>query len=162
MNFHRQSCALDSGSKAAPSRGLPGSIRLLAMISTVQWRPQSRISPAIETLALQMTARGWTIRGAYPRNYLLWRHGRILTATTCRIVVLPIVFGRLSDAEINVFLATELFMARQRAEAGNAVLTNSQFEELEHFCQRMAVETGLALLNREHVYRKAEKEIERT
>jgi len=158
MNVQRQTCL--SKVEAGAAWNVPWRIRLLSVLSTRPWRPGSEVDAEVASLAERMVGQGWMVRGAYPRNYLLWRSSHTLSATTYRLVVLPIVFGRLSDLEINIFLATDLFVAKQRAALGSADLSEEQSIALDSLCQRLTARSGMALLNRERVYRKAEKEVE--
>ncbi|MBB4015737.1 MULTISPECIES: hypothetical protein [Chelatococcus] len=153
---------VDAQCRADPTKaGRPGAFpwrtRLLLWCSTSPWRGAYASEPEIVDLVERLTAEGWLVRTAYPRNFLLWRHGQVLARGDCRLVVLPRTFGRLSDLEINVFLATEIFRAwRQHTNNDGRVDWDGQLDRL---CQRMAARSGVILSDHSRLYRRAEREI---
>ncbi|WP_157384582.1 hypothetical protein [Nitratireductor soli] len=58
------------------------------------------------------------IRGAWARNYLLWRNGRAVREAPLPLVVLPMAHGPLSALQINVFLTVELMEAKSGLQQG--------------------------------------------
>ena len=162
MHLSRPALREAAGEDAAVARPatakvptLPFRLRLLLMLTTSAWDADERVHPAVAALAGRIAESGWTIRSAYPRNYLLWRRGRIHTETGLPLLVLPRMFGGLSRLEVNVFLATELFVAQHRVLDGSAPFDTAK---LDLFCERLS-DSGLAVAERRAVYERAGREI---
>ena len=95
---------------------IPREVRWLAYMSTSRWKPCRPVHPAVSHMAAAMEADGWMIRGAWTRNYLLWRNGRTIVEEHLPLLVLPLAFGHLSPLYINVFITVEIIKARSRLQ----------------------------------------------
>jgi hypothetical protein len=135
---------------------IPPAVRWLAYMSTSRWQPHPPVHPAVAQVVTTMEAEGWMIRGAWTRNYLLWRNGRTMRERRLPLLVLPLAYGRLSALQINVFLAVEIIEARfrlrrtlhpdhARAEAG----------ELQSVLKLVGAETGVAIADPFRLHREA-------
>ena len=108
-------------------------MKCLVHLTTSRWRAPASVYSIVATLAQTMVAEGWILRGAWPRNYALWRNGRTTREAGLPFVVLPIAFGRLTAMQINVFLAVELTNARTRLKGqSDQGSPSSETEELEY------------------------------
>lgn len=95
---------------------IPPAARWLAYMSTSRWQPHPPVHPAVAQIAAAMKTEGWMIRGAWTRNYLLWRNGRTMREGRLPLIVLPLAYGRLSALQINVFITVEIIEARSRLQ----------------------------------------------
>ena len=57
---------------------IPPGVRWLAYLSTNRWQPHPPVHPAVARMVTALEAENWMIRGAWARNYLLWRNGRTM------------------------------------------------------------------------------------
>jgi hypothetical protein len=110
---------LRAGAGAAKIRAtkLPLSVRLLLFLTTNRWRAEPILYPDIAGSIERLIRNGWTIRTAFGRNFLLWRHGRVQNDTTLPVLVLPSAgHYALQEAEANAFIATELVRSGLRVD----------------------------------------------
>jgi hypothetical protein len=136
---------------------LPFGLLVLLALTTSPWHPDERVHASVAALASRMVASGWTIRCAYPRNYLLWHRDRSQSESCLPLLVLPRVFGNVTDLEINVFLATELFAAEHRVRSPVSPLDTAA---LDAFCKKLiSADSGLAIRSRQLACLKAARAV---
>lgn len=115
-------------------------------MSTSRWQPHPPVHPAVAEIATVMEAEGWMIRGAWIRNYLLWRNGRTMRERRLPLLVLPLAFGRLSALQINVFLAVEIIEARFRFNRStDRAHASAEAAELQLAITLVGGESGVAV-----------------
>lgn len=96
------------------------------------------------------------IRGAWTRNYLLWRNGRTMREGRLPLIVLPLAYGRLSALQINVFLAVEIIEARSRLNrSGDGALAPAEAAELQAMTSHVGGEAGVAVADPFRLHRDA-------
>lgn len=135
---------------------IPRGTRWLAYMSTSRWQPHPPVHNAVAEIATAMEAEGWMIRGAWTRNYLLWRHGRTMRERRLPLLVLPLAFGRLSALQINVFLAVEIMEARFRFNrSADGALTPAEAAELQAVITLVGSESGVAVADPFRLHREA-------
>ena len=138
------SCAPD----AVPARDtrIPRATRWLAYMSTSRWQPRPPVHPAVAKVAAAMEAQGWMIRGAWIRNYLLWRNGRTMRERRLPLLILPLAFGRLSALQINVFLTVEIIEASSKFQrASDHGHAPARAAELQAVLKLVGADTGVVV-----------------
>jgi hypothetical protein len=74
------------GQASTAEPGLP--MRLLLALTTSTWRNAPPLHPAISSQLRQLEDKGWRIREAPPRNFIIWRNEH-LHGPPRRLIVLP-------------------------------------------------------------------------
>lgn len=101
------------------------------------------------------------VRGAWPRNYVLWRNGRTMLEARSPLLVLPLSYGRLSALQVNVFLAVEMVETRIRFEGGQRFRLSAEGEaELDAILDAVAAASGVAVVDPDRLHREAARELE--
>lgn len=104
----------------------------------------------------------WMIRGAWARNYLLWRNGRTMREARLPLLILPLVFGRLSDIQINVFLTLEVIEAKFRLWRGpDREYAPDAAAEIQAMVSLIGDETGTIVADPFRLHREALHWLER-
>lgn len=143
-------------------RRIPFGIRCLTFLTTSKWRPSEPVHPSVAACANKMASEGWMIRGAWPRNYLLWRNGRTMQEGLLPLVVLPLAHRRLSALQLNIFLAVELKAATERLHSNSRLgLPAFDKDEFEALVDRITAETGLAVTDPQRLHQEAARALER-
>lgn len=135
---------------------IPRVTRWLAYMSTSRWQPHPPVHPAVAEIATAMEAEGWMIRGAWTRNYLLWRNGQTMRERRLPLLVLPLAHGRLPAMQINVFLAVEIIEARFRFNRStDGAHAPAEAAELQAVITLVGGESGVAVADPFRLHREA-------
>lgn len=140
---------------------IPPAVRWLAYMSTSRWQPHPPVHHAVAQIAAVMKIEGWMIRGAWTRNYLLWRNGRTMREGRLPLIVLPLAYGRLSALQINVFLTVEIIEARSRfRRALNRGPAPDEAEELHAAIRLIGAAEGMIVADPFRLHRETKHALE--
>jgi hypothetical protein len=146
-----------------PEPKVPLGIQWLAFLSTNRWRPRPPIHPSVAEIAAGLEAEGWMIRGAWVRNYLLWRNGRTMREARLPLLVLPLSYGDLSALQIDVFLAVELIEARSRfRQAPDRAHPPVEADELQAVIDLVGADAGIVIADPLRLHRQVMRTLERS
>lgn len=139
-----------------PDRRVPFGVRWLAYLSTSRWRSNYPVHPNVAACAARMETDGWMIRGAWARNYLLWRNGRTIRETQLPLLILPLAYGRLSTLQINVFLTVEMMEAESGLQQGcDRESFPHEAASFQSALDLIAAETGIIIADPFRIHREA-------
>lgn len=126
----------------------------MAYLSTSCWRPHFPVHPNVAACAARMETDGWMIRGAWARNYLLWRNGRTMGETQLPLLILPLAYGRLSALQINVFLTVEMMAAKSGLQQGcDRELFSHDTTSFQSVLDLIAAESGITIADPLRIHR---------
>ncbi len=141
---------------------LPLRLRLLLHLTTSHWREGPDVSQALTSQVNEMRADGWWVRGAWPRNYALWQHGTTMRNLRRPLLVLPLVYGRSSILDQNVFMAVEIVQAEDWLRtASRGRLSHSARSKLNELIERMTMGSAVSVVDPFRVHQEVAEELER-
>lgn len=98
---------------------LPWRLRVLLVLTTSRFVPEDGVDSRIVARLEMLRRRGWMVRMAGARNYVLWRSARAF-ARPAKAVVLPNDAFAFTREEWNIAILRDLAIAELRMRRGEA------------------------------------------
>lgn len=109
----------------AVAPALPWRLRALLVLTTSRFVPEDGVDGRIVARLEMLRRRGWLVRMAGARNYVLWRNARAF-ARPVGAVVLPSDAFPFTRDERNIAILRDLAAAEFRMRRGEARLSDSE------------------------------------